>query len=79
MPATTLDRFQGVDVMILDGLRHRSHPTHLTVEKAVVFLETIGARHSYLTHICHDLDHEETQENLPSGIFVSCDGMSVSL
>lgn len=79
MPARTMERFIGVDVMILDGLRHRPHPTHMTVEAAVSLLERIGARRSYLTHICHDLDHEETQENLPPGVFLSCDGMSLSV
>lgn len=79
MPASTLARFRGVHVMILDGLRHHPHPTHLTVDAAIALLETIGARHSYLTHICHDLDHEETQEDLPKGIFVSCDGMTLSV
>jgi phosphoribosyl 1,2-cyclic phosphate phosphodiesterase len=78
MPDSTLARLKGVEVMILDGLRHRPHPTHLTVEMAVALLGRIGARHSYLTHMCHDLDHEETQESLPAGIFVSCDGMAVS-
>lgn len=79
MPGETLDRFRGVDLMILDGLRHRPHPTHLTVEAAVAMLARIGAKHSYLTHLCHDLDHEETQENLPVGIFVACDGMVLSV
>lgn len=77
MPEETLERFRGVDTMVLDGLRHRTHPTHLTVETAVGLLQRIGARHSYLTHMCHDLDHEETQEALPAGIFVSCDGMTL--
>lgn len=79
MPDATVKGFQGVDVMILDGLRHRPHPTHLTVEQAVRLLGKIGARHSYLTHICHDLDHEETQESLPSGVFLACDGMVLNL
>ena len=78
MPETTIARFQGVDTMVLDGLRKRPHPTHLTVEAAVGLLQRIGAKHSYLTHMCHDLDHEETQESLPTGIFISCDGMTLT-
>ncbi len=79
MPEGTVNGFRGVDVMILDGLRHRAHPTHLTVEKAIGLLERIGARHSYLTHICHDLDHEETQESMPPGVFLACDGLALNL
>lgn len=78
MPDSTVDRFKGVDVMILDGLRHRVHPTHLTVEAAMSLLQRIGAKRSYLTHICHDLDHEETQELLPASCYVACDGMTLN-
>ncbi|MEI6564834.1 MAG: MBL fold metallo-hydrolase [bacterium] len=78
MPEETVKAFSGVDVMILDGLRHRSHPTHLTIELALGLLARIGAKRSYLTHICHDLDHEETQESLPAATFLACDGMTLT-
>lgn len=78
MPDSTVEAFKGVDVMILDGLRHREHPTHLTVKTALHLLAQIGAKRSYLTHICHDLDHEETQESLPPSVFLACDGMTLS-
>lgn len=77
MPEATVAAFHGVDVMILDGLRHREHPTHLTVHSALRLLHGIGAKRSYLTHICHDLDHEETQESLPVATFLACDGMTL--
>lgn len=77
MPDGTLDRFKGVDVMILDGLRHRTHPTHLTVEAALSVLGRIGAKRSYLTHICHDIDHEKTQATLVPGIYLASDGMKL--
>ncbi len=78
MPDATVDAFKGIDVMILDGLRHRDHPTHLSVESALRLLSQIGAKRSYLTHICHDLDHEETQESLPPSIYLACDGMTLN-
>jgi len=78
MPESTIERLKGVDLMILDGLRHRSHPTHLSVESALALFARIGAKRSYLTHICHDLDHEETQESLPPSVYLACDGMTLS-
>jgi len=77
MTDAVVDRFRGVDVMILDGLRHRSHPTHHTLEEAAALLTRIGARHAYLTHICHDLDHDEAQQALPAGMSVSHDGLTL--
>lgn len=43
----------------------------------MALLKRIGARQSYLTHLCHDLDHEETQAALPPGVFVSHDGLTL--
>lgn len=77
MSDAVVERFRGVDVMILDGLRHRSHPTHHSIEDAVALLIRIGARQSYLTHICHDLAHDEIQQGLPDGMFVSHDGLTL--
>ncbi|MEI7881009.1 MAG: MBL fold metallo-hydrolase [bacterium] len=79
MPESTVAAFKGIDVMILDGLRHRDHPTHLSVESALGLLARIGAKRSYLTHICHEIDHEETQESLPTATFLACDGMTLTL
>jgi phosphoribosyl 1,2-cyclic phosphate phosphodiesterase len=76
MSDETVRRLAGVDVMVLDGLRHRPHPTHVTVAESTELLRRIGAKRSYLTHMCHELDHEETQESLPLGVFVSC-GMTI--
>lgn len=70
---------QGLDVMVLDGLRHRPHSTHLNVADSVALLKRIGAKSSYLTHLCHELDHHTTQAELPAGISVSYDGLVLSL
>lgn len=77
MPDEAIEGFRGVDVMILDALRLRPHPTHLTLEQSVAALQRIGAGRSYITHMTHDLGHEETQSGLPEGIFVSYDGLVV--
>jgi phosphoribosyl 1,2-cyclic phosphate phosphodiesterase len=63
--------------MVLDALRHRPHITHLTVRDSVEILQRIGARKSYLIHMCHDLDHEETERTLPDSIRMSYDGLTL--
>lgn len=78
MPVETVERFRGVDVMILDALRHKPHSTHLTVEESVAVLAKIGAHRSFLTHMGHDLEHAETQELLPENVELSWDGLSLS-
>lgn len=75
MPGSTMDLLRGVNVMVLDALRHKPHMTHLTVDECVSLLGIIGAEKSYLVHMCHDLDHDATQAMLPPGVFVSWDGL----
>ena len=77
MPERAIEAVRGVDVMVLDALRHRPHKTHLTVADSVKLLQRIGAKRSYLIHLCHELDHAETEKGLPEGIRISYDGMAL--
>ena len=75
MDDAVVERLRAIDVMVLDGLRHRPHKTHLTVDQALKVLERIGARESYLTHMTHDLDHATTDRDLPPSVRLSYDGL----
>lgn len=70
---------QGVDVMILDGLRRRPHPTHYTLAESLEKLAEIGASRSYVVHICHEIDHAQTAAELPSGVALSYDGLRIGV
>jgi phosphoribosyl 1,2-cyclic phosphate phosphodiesterase len=65
----------GVEVLIIDGLRDRPHPTHLTVAGAVEAAHAIGAQRSFITHLTHEKTHVDRQRDLPAGIDVAYDGM----
>lgn len=79
MPSATVDRLCGVDVMILDALRYRPHPSHICVAESLALLARIGAGRSYLVHVCHDVDHARLESELPPGVRVSYDGLCVCL
>ncbi|MDD2459705.1 MAG: MBL fold metallo-hydrolase [Kiritimatiellae bacterium] len=79
MPAATVKRLVGVDVMILDALRYRPHPSHICVEESLALLAQIAPRAAYLIHLCHDLDHDVLAGALPPGVRVSYDGLRVRL
>jgi len=74
---TLTTRLVGVDVMILDALRDRPHPTHMCLPDTIEALRGIGAGRSYITHLCHDLEHARTQSRLPEGIEVPYDGLVI--
>lgn len=80
IPPASLALLHDLDVMALDALRRRPHPTHLRVEDTLKLLETIGAKRSYLVHLSHDLDHDGLSAELAAGhpsVFVSYDGLRV--
>lgn len=79
IPHETMPLMQDLDVLILDGLRQRHHPTHMTLDRACEFAEQIDAKQTYLTHIAHDHSHEELLERLPNGIEPAYDGLVISL
>jgi phosphoribosyl 1,2-cyclic phosphate phosphodiesterase len=79
VPASSMPLLEGLDVLVLDALRHRPHPTHFTVAEAVEVAARIGAKETYLTHVCHDLGHAETCASLPGGVTLAYDGLRLSL
>jgi phosphoribosyl 1,2-cyclic phosphate phosphodiesterase len=64
---------------VIDALRHRPHPTHLTVAQAVEVAARVGAERTLLTHIAHDLGHAETSARLPPGVELAYDGLVVEV
>ena len=79
IPPETLDQLEGLDVLVLDGLRDRHHPTHMTIDRACEFAEQIGATQTYLTHFAHDHSHAELESRLPEGVAPAYDGLTLSL
>ncbi len=76
-PAGTLERLQGVRVLVINALLEWSHPTHLSIDEAVVLAQRVGAKQTYLTHLTHRLTHVELAQRLPNGIEPAYDGLSV--
>lgn len=70
---------EDLDVLILDALRHRPHPTHFTVAEALQVASRIKPRQTYFTHICHDLPHEATNASLPAGVALAYDGLEFGI
>lgn len=79
IPETSWALLDGLEVVVLDALRARPHPTHFTIDEAVAAARRIGAGRTWFTHMTHDLVHEETNERLPKGMALAHDGLTVKL
>jgi len=77
IPEASFSLLEGLDHLVLSALRHKPHPNHATVEQAVGWAQKIGARQTWLTHIAHELGHEQTNCTLPSGVVLAYDGLTV--
>lgn len=77
LPPESWRLLEGLSTLVIDALRHRKHPTHLTVEQALTIIERVSPRRAYLTHMAHEVGHAETQEQLPPGVFLAYDGLTL--
>lgn len=79
IPESSYALLDGLDVLVLDALRHKPHPTHFSLSEAVAVAGRIGATQTYFTHICHDLGHAVTNATLPAGMALAHDGQVVEI
>lgn len=77
IPESSLDQLEGLDILFLDALRHKPHPTHSTVQNSLRIVERLKPKRAFFTHICHDLAHETTNASLPRNVRLSFDGMKL--
>jgi phosphoribosyl 1,2-cyclic phosphate phosphodiesterase len=77
IPEKSLTKLGGLDVLFLDALRYKPHPTHSTVENSLKVVEQLKPRRAFFTHICHDLPHRATNASLPENVRLCYDGMKL--
>lgn len=79
IPAESWPLLENLDVLILDGLRHKPHPTHFCLSEAIEVAEKVQAKRTYFTHVCHDLDYATTNAELPENMALAFDGLTIDL
>ena len=79
LPPETLALCRGCDLVVVDALRLRPHPTHMNFAEAVAVLRQIGAPRSLVIHMCHEVSHAQAEQLLPEGMAPAWDGLHVDL
>jgi phosphoribosyl 1,2-cyclic phosphate phosphodiesterase len=77
IPPASFDQLHGLDILFLDALRHRPHPTHSSVQNSLKIVERLRPKRTFFTHISHDLPHAETNKLLPQNVQLAYDGLKL--
>ena len=77
---TQVEKLKGLEVLVVNALRHESHHSHFNLEEAISFAKKVGAQQTYFTHISHHLGfHEQVNESLPKNMALAYDGLLIKL
>jgi phosphoribosyl 1,2-cyclic phosphate phosphodiesterase len=76
VPDEIVREIAGVKVLIIDALRHKPHPTHLSVSQALEVASKVRPSQTLFTHICHDLP-QASEADLPPGVGIAYDGLKL--
>lgn len=79
IPPETWPYLQDLDLLVMDALRYRHHPTHMTVDQALAAIDQAHPTQAVLTHIAHDIRHADLAGELPDGVDIAYDGLSITL
>ena len=78
LPKKTEERIKGADIVIMSGLRwQQEHPTHQTIEEAIILTQRLNIGKSYLIHMNAQVDHAEVQARLPKNVLLAYDGLEI--
>ncbi|MDX9799778.1 MAG: MBL fold metallo-hydrolase [Spirochaetia bacterium] len=78
IPPESFKILEGIEILIIGALRYKPHPTHFSVNEALEMIDKTGCRKAYLTHMCHNLDHEALEKELPPHVRPAWDGLKIN-
>lgn len=79
IPDATMAMIREVDLLILDALHYRPHPTHMHIEESLSVIADLNPREAYLMHCSHEVDHATLENELPAHVRVAFDTLSLEL
>jgi phosphoribosyl 1,2-cyclic phosphate phosphodiesterase len=80
IPEKACQKVYGSRILVINALQKKSHPSHFTLEQALVQIEKIKPGKAFLTHISHNMGlHEEVSKDLPDNVYLAYDGLTLNL
>ncbi len=79
MPDDSAKALAGLDLWIVDALRHTPHPSHFSLSETLSWIERIKPSEAVLTNMHVDLDYEVTRKAVPANVRPAYDGLKISV
>jgi phosphoribosyl 1,2-cyclic phosphate phosphodiesterase len=79
LPEASLEAFKGVEVLVVDAMRYRPHPTHAHLDLALDWVKRIAPRRAFLTNLHVDMDYAELDRRTPSHVQPCHDGLIIHI
>lgn len=78
-PDQTVPKLQGLDILMIDALQYRRHPSHFSLEEALEWIDRLKPRHAVLTHMHIPLDYETVMGETPPHVEPAYDGLALTV
>jgi phosphoribosyl 1,2-cyclic phosphate phosphodiesterase len=79
IPPESQSLLENLDVLVIDALRPRPHPTHLSFDQALAMIQRLKPRRAFFTHLSHDVLHRDIEKMLPPGVQPGYDGLRIDI
>lgn len=79
IPPASRDLLRGLDVLVLNALRFKVHPTHFSLDEALHVVADLAPRRAFFVHLTHHFDHATLNARLPHGVELAYDGLEVEI
>jgi phosphoribosyl 1,2-cyclic phosphate phosphodiesterase len=75
-----IEKIRGTKVLVINALRKTHHISHFTLAEALELIDQIKPERAYITHLSHMMGlHAEVQAELPAGVYLAYDGLTLSV
>lgn len=75
----SMEKLEGLDLLILGALRYRPHSTHFSLSQALEIVKILKPKRTLFTHMGHEIGYRKTSAELPDGVELAYDGMIIEL
>lgn len=79
IPAEAWPHFEGLDIWILDALRHTPHPSHAHLALSLEWIRRAAPKRAILTNMHIDLDYKTLSREAPDHVAPAYDGLAVEV